>query len=136
MKGSFSRIEVESLKKSILSYISEHSISKEEFITLCSESAKDQVSITQAKNAWCQIAEALQNRSVQSIHNYCRRVFNPANYGGKWAEDEEQALLDAVQILGNSWKAIASVLNDQFEQQRTAENVKDKYKSLGGRNAD
>ena len=53
LKGSFSRIEVDSLKKSILSYISEHAISKEEFIRLCSESAKDQVSSIEAKNTWC-----------------------------------------------------------------------------------
>lgn len=46
LKGAFSRIEVESLQKSILSYISEHSISKDEFISLCSESAKDLVSST------------------------------------------------------------------------------------------
>lgn len=53
LKGSFSRAEVESLKKSLLSYISEHSLSKDEFITLCSESAKDQASSKQVKNAWC-----------------------------------------------------------------------------------
>ena len=59
LKGSFSRPEVESLKKSLLSYISEHSLSKDEFIALCSESAKDQASSKQVKNAWCQVAEAL-----------------------------------------------------------------------------
>ena len=45
-------------------------------------------------------------------------------------------MLDAVQLLGTSWKKIAHVINDQFEQQRTAENIKDKYKSIGGKNAD
>ena len=59
VKGSFSESEVESLKKSLLSYISEHALTKDDFIQLCAESAKDQVSSKQMKNAWCQIAEAL-----------------------------------------------------------------------------
>lgn len=66
------------------------------------------------KKAWCKIAESLPSRSVQSIHNFCRRRFNPDNYSGKWSTKEEEALLDLVKSLGNQWKTIARVLNDQF----------------------
>ena len=42
--------------------------------------------------------------------------------------------------MGTSWKSITSILNDQFGgtsgRCRTEENVKDKYKSLGGQNAE
>lgn len=44
--------------------------------------------------------------------------------------------MTAVEKLGNSWKAVAKIINDQFQHGRTAENVKDKYKSLGGENAE
>ena len=40
--------------------------------TMCTdESSKEK------RGAWCKIAESLPNRSVQSIHNFCKRRFNP-----------------------------------------------------------
>lgn len=60
------------------------------------------------------------------------------NYQGKWTAEEERALLDAQSQLGNSWKSIATLLNNMFDSEdrrRTAENVKDKFKSMGGENA-
>jgi len=62
---------------------------------------------------------------------------NIDNYSGKWIKEEEEALVDLVKTFGNSWKSIARILNDQFSIEglsRTAENVKDKYKSMGGDN--
>jgi Myb-like DNA-binding domain len=89
------------------------------------------------KGAWCKIAEALPNRSVQSCHNFCRRKFNPNNYNGKWTEAEESYLKELVHEHGHSWKEIARAINHKFDSSdgdldhkfgRTAENIKDKWK--------
>ncbi len=96
------------------------------------------------KGAWCKIAESLPNRSVQSCHNFCRRKFNPNNYNGKWSKEEEELLLDLVRETGHSWKDIAHALNAKNAGEddlghcfgRTPENVKDKWKQLGGENND
>ena len=47
-------------------------------------------------------------------------------------------MIDAQKQLGNSWKAIATLLNNMFsedDRRRTSENVKDKFKQMGGENA-
>ena len=73
----------------------EAELSKDKFLELCSSSAKDVTQGEQQQRAWCKIAESLPNRSVQSIHNFCRRKFNTDNYQGNWTEEEERALIDA-----------------------------------------
>lgn len=80
------------------------------------------------EGAWSKIASVLPNRSVQSCHNHCRRKFNPFNYKGKWDEEDEIMLLKHVELYGKEWETIAQMLG------RTALNVRDKYKQLGGEN--
>ena len=57
---------------------------------------------------------------MQSVHNACKRNFNPYNYKGEWTVKEEKILIDYVQANGNKWKELGELL------QRTALNVKDK----------
>ena len=76
--------------------------------TLCSRSKEDLPQ--ELLGAWPKIAESLQDRSVQSIHNLCRRKFNPNNYHGNWTKDEEKILQDIVAIHGKSWKVVAEKL--------------------------
>lgn len=107
-------------------------------ISICSKS-KEELG-PDLKGAWCKIAESLPRRSVQSCHNFCRRKFNPNNYNGKWTKEEEAFLTELVHEQGHSWKEITRVLNNRFESEnhlkfgRTAENVKDKWKQMGGEN--
>mmetsp|Transcript_18444 Transcript_18444/g.31553 ORF Transcript_18444/g.31553 Transcript_18444/m.31553 type:complete len:90 (+) Transcript_18444:367-636(+) len=88
--------------RSLCSYAQQNRFTDQQLLDLCmapaSELPKD------SRNAWCVIAEALPNRSVQSIHNFCRRRFNANNYSGKWSKAEEAAMLDLVKQLGPSWK--------------------------------
>lgn len=81
------------------------------------------------EGAWSQIASVLPNRSVQSCHNHCRRKFNPFNYKSIWSEEDEILLVDYVKKYGNEWESIGRMLG------RTALNVRDKYKQLGGVNS-
>lgn len=120
--------------------VAENGWDEDELIALCSK-AKEELN-GELKGAWCKIAEALPKRSVQSCHNFCRRKFNPNNYNGKWSKEEEEFLLDQVKENGHTWKEIAKALNNHFKSQdddqhrfgRTPENVKDKWKQLGGEN--
>jgi hypothetical protein len=87
-------------------------MSPDEILEVCSKPSKELSA--DLKKVWCKIAECLPNRSVKSVHNFCRRRFNPENYSGKWTPDEEEALLSLVEQLGTQWKSIARALNDQY----------------------
>jgi Myb-like DNA-binding domain len=122
-------------------HVVENDLGEEGLIDLCSKS-KDELS-SELKGAWCHIAESLPNRSVQSCHNFCRRKFNPNNYHGKWTREEEETLMRLVEENGHSWKEIAHAINSMYADDedlnhkfgRTPENVKDKWKQLGGENS-
>ena len=72
------------------------------------------------------IAELIPNRTVNSIHSFCHRKFNPFNYKGKWTKKNEEKLLQLVWEKGKKWTEMSKI----FE--RTPINCRDKYKSLGG----
>ena len=97
----------------ICQYAKINQLSGEGITEMCSKPSKELT--PDYKKAWCKISESLPNRTVQSIHNFCRRRFNPDNYSGKWSEDEETALLDLVKQLGNQWKSVARILNDSYQ---------------------
>ena len=87
VQGKFVVEEIKSIMNSLCQWALENHFVDKELINMCSLPAselKDDV-----KRGWCKIAEALPNRSVQSIHNFCRRRFNPDNYSGKWTQEEE-----------------------------------------------
>jgi hypothetical protein len=124
---------------SLCNYIINHEKTEEDLVSLCSKS-KEELD-QELRGAWCLIAEALPNRSVQSCHNFCRRKFNPNNYNGKWSPEEEEHLLELIKENGHQWKAVAAAMNARFQSDkeqfgRTPENVKDKWKQLGGSNFD
>jgi hypothetical protein len=68
----------------------EADLDEDDLIGLCSK-PKEELS-EELRGAWCKISESLPKRSVQSCHNFCRRKFNPNNYGGKWSKEEEEFL--------------------------------------------
>ena len=98
-RGQFDEKEVKTLMNSICNYIAINDKTEEDLIALCSKSKEDLNS--ELKGAWCVIAEALPNRSVQSCHNFCRRKFNPNNYNGKWSKLEEEFMLDHIKETGH-----------------------------------
>jgi hypothetical protein len=108
-RGKFHDYEVKILMNAICSYVKEHELGEDGLIGLCTKSKEEMTD--EMKGAWCKIAESLQNRSVQSCHNFCRRKFNPNNYNGKWTEEEEMLLLELVTEKGHQWKEIAHYMN-------------------------
>lgn len=104
-------------------YANENEIGEGEIINLITERQKKT-----DKSIWPKIAECLPDRSVQSIHNFCHRKFNPSNYKGQWTEEEVERLVSLYKNFGKKWERIGKELD------RTATNVKDKFKQIGGEN--
>ena len=121
-KGKITPEEEEKITNALCEYAFENDLSKEELLNIIIEKQ------TKDKKIWPRIAECLPNRSVQSIHNFCHRKFNPFNYKGEWTLLKEKALINLVKEHGKKWELIAQKL------ERTALNCKDKYKSLGKEN--
>jgi hypothetical protein len=122
LKGPFTPEEEKKIINAFMEYVFENNIDENDIIKLIIEKqGKKQISI------WPKIAECLPDRSVQSIHNYCHRKFNPYNYKGNWTTEEIEKLLVLVKEHGPKWEIIGK------ELERTSTNVKDKYKQIGGR---
>ena len=121
IKGKITPEEGKKIAEALCEYAFEKQLWTEELLNLITEKQ------TKKENkVWTKIAECLPGRSVQSIHNYCHRTFHPYNYKGFWTKKEEEDLLTLVKEHGKKWELIGK------ELQRTATNVKDKYKQLGG----
>ena len=63
VKGQFTLDEINTLRNSICSYVSDKELGIEGLISLCSISKVSEMD-EDAKGAWCKIAESLPNRSV------------------------------------------------------------------------
>lgn len=133
-KGQFTLEEEEVVKKALCDYVKENDFSSQDLKDLCS---LDKTELPEhLTKAWTTIAKSLPTRSVQSIHNFCKRKFNPYNYSGKWSQDEEQILFELVGQHGPRWKTVCQEFNEKVagEKKRTALNCKDKWNSLGALN--
>ena len=117
--GKYSFDEEEKIKKALCEYAFNNNFSPEDLQNIFLEKQTP-------KKIWSKIAELIPNRTVNSIHNFCHRKFNPFNYKGKWNKNEEKLLLKLVKEKGNKWSEISKILK------RTPMNCKDKYKNLGG----
>ena len=120
-RGPFTAKELKKVRDLLCQWAKKHSLSPEELGELCSDTRE-----RTSSKVWLKIAQYFPRRSVQSIHNVCKRVFNPNNYKGSWELWEEQELIDYVRTNGHKWKEIGEMLG------RTALNVKDKWKQMGG----
>lgn len=77
-KGKFNDDEQQTLMNALCRVVQEKHMGEEGLIALCSKSKEELTD--EMKGAWCKIAEELPFRTVQSIHNFCRRKFNQNNY--------------------------------------------------------
>ena len=118
-KGKFTLEEEENIKNALCEYGYKNNLSIEELEKLITEKQT-------SKKIWTKIAELIPNRTVNSIHSFCHRKFNPFNYKGKWTKKNEEKLLQLVWEKGKKWTEMSKI----FE--RTPINCRDKYKSLGG----
>lgn len=95
VKGKFTEQEIKIIVDSLCSYIQDNNFGEDTLVGLI-QLSKEQMT-EEMKGAWCKISESLPNRSVQSIHNLCKRKFNPNNYQGKWSHEEEEYLKELIE---------------------------------------
>lgn len=122
-KGQFTNEESQIILNAILDYAYQNNYSEDQVLQLITEKL-----VKSEDKVWTKIAECLPDRSVQSIHNFCHRKFNPNNYKGDWSEDEVRKLILLHKEHGPKWEQIAGELG------RTSTNVKDKFRQIGGKN--
>ena len=123
IKGKITPNEAKIITNALCEYAYENQLTTEQLLTIITEKQQKN-----DKQVWTKIAECLPLRTVQSVHNFCHRTFHPNNYKGHWSSHEEKELLHLVKEHGKKWDLISKLL------ERTATNVKDKYKQLGGDN--
>ena len=74
-KGLFSPEEIKKIRKSLLQYAFDHNFTESQLIDLIMEKQK------KSENSPCvSISECLTDRSFQSIHILCNRIFNANIY--------------------------------------------------------
>ena len=78
-KGKFTLEEEVRIKNAICGYGYKNNLTTEELEKLITEKQT-------SKKIWTKIAELIPNRTVNSIHSFCHRKFNPFNYKGKWTK--------------------------------------------------
>jgi hypothetical protein len=122
-KGVFTLEEEKKVMDAICEYAYSNDLGESELIDLITEKQTKKDS-----KVWTKISECLPNRSVQSIHNFCHRKFNPYNYKGNWTNEEVENLIQLHKEHGSKWELIGK------ELERTATNVKDKFRQIGGKN--
>lgn len=122
-RGNFDDKEKELVMNTLFEVMNEMNLTKENLINIVTEKQKKG-----EKSIWCSISEKLPNRSVQSIHNFVKRVVHPGNYKGEWTQSDIESLHFYVKEKGTKWVEISEILG------RTPENCKDKYKEIGGEN--
>jgi hypothetical protein len=122
-KGPYTQEDEQKVISALLDFAYTNKLDSDQLISLVTEKqTKKEVQV------WTKIAECLPDRSVQSIHNFCHRKINPYNYKGEWTDKEIQKLILLNKDHGAKWELIGK------ELERTATNVKDKFKQIGGKN--
>jgi hypothetical protein len=128
IKGKLTEEEKYKILSGLCLYLKENHIKIEEFrekIIEKSEKSEKQTKI------WTKLASlSTINRTVKSIRDFIIRSVDNRNMKGKWTRPDEENLRELVSIHGKKWSLIGKIL------ERTEENVKDKYKEIGGDNYD
>lgn len=119
-KGRFSETEEKLLQKSLCDFALENKMSLCELLEMMSHTLPEK-----NKKVWNKIAEALPNRSILAVQNFCKRRFHPNNYKRNWTSEEETELKAMVTKTGFKWSELATHF------QRTRHNVRDKWRSIG-----
>lgn len=116
-KGKYSAEETKILKEAMEDYCQTNKISA---ARLCDESDKRSDHL---RGAWLQIAQALPDRTLQSVYRHGIRLFHPFKRG-VWTEAETNQLLLLVSTHGKKWAYIQKKLN------RSADCCRDKYREV------
>ncbi|KAI5893379.1 uncharacterized protein SCHCODRAFT_071743 [Schizophyllum commune H4-8] len=102
-KGKFSAIEENALKNAIQQYRENNGLSEEQLYELIF--AKDRT--VSHQTFWSEITYAVPQRPVNSVYHYVKRAYHPLKQQGRWSEEEDARLKQAVTDLGQSWERVS-----------------------------
>lgn len=125
IKGKLTEEEKFKILSGVCLYLKENHMKIEDFREKIIEKSEKQTKL------WTKLASlSTINRTVKSIRDYIIRTVDNRNMKGSWTTSDEEKLRELVSIHGKKWSLIGKIL------ERTEENVKDKYKEIGGDNYD
>ncbi|PPQ64629.1 hypothetical protein CVT24_008366 [Panaeolus cyanescens] len=102
-KGKFSAIEEHQLESAIKKYQEDKNLSDvqlSELIFAKHDKNKDQA-------FWSELTYAVPLRPIIAVYHHVRRVYHPLRQQGTWKTEEDNALKQAVNDLGQQWEKVS-----------------------------
>ena len=122
-RGKFSKLEEQIVRNKTSQYISEHSISEENF----KDAIFNQKGRKQFKKFFVEVAKSLPNgRPVIMVYHYMRRLYHPGNKQGSWLPEEDTHLRRLFAIHGPQWEVISKEIG------RFNHSCRDRYRWIRG----
>lgn len=125
--GMFLDSEIEQLEAFRDHYCEENNEQHERFNELIQSNIRGNPEVTRLYMA---IHDELPYRTRQSVIRFCRRHFHNFVARGKWTEEDDNLLRDAIAKKGTSWKAVGAMI------ERFPEDCRDRYRNylISGKN--
>ncbi|KAL9013054.1 MAG: hypothetical protein Q9173_002227 [Seirophora scorigena] len=125
--GMFLDSEIEQLEAFRDHYCEENNEQYERFNELIQSNIRGNPEVTRLYMA---IHDELPYRTRQSVIRFCRRRFHNFVARGKWTEEDDNLLRDAIAKKGTSWKAVGAMI------ERFPEDCRDRYRNylISGKN--
>lgn len=118
--GKFTGAEISKLEDYRDNYCAEKDVTTWQFNDLIQAVVRER---PKAKEMWQGMYEIIPYRKKVTIQRFCRRRFHNYQVRGTWSEEDDKALVRAVQEKGNSWVAVAQIM------ERHPEDVRDRWRN-------
>ena len=119
-EGKFTSAEISKLEKFRDNYCAERDITIWQFNHMIHSAVRES---PKAKEMWQEIYEIIPYRKKVTIQRFCRRRFHNFETRGSWTEEDDKALVRAVEEKGKSWKAVGQIM------ERHPEDVRDRWRN-------
>ncbi|KAH9994213.1 hypothetical protein BJV77DRAFT_961527 [Russula vinacea] len=117
-KGPFSISEEQNIRDAIERYRIEHALTEDDIHKLIFTKQK-------GSTFWHEVARSVPMRPIKNVFVHVRRAWErTASNQGRWTEQEDEGLEQAVRELGHSWDAISKRLG------RSPANCRDRYRTI------
>ncbi|KAF5364102.1 hypothetical protein D9756_000378 [Leucocoprinus leucothites] len=104
-KGKFSAIEEQLLRDAIDNYTSRRGMSEEELQEIIFPPKG--IDKGDTIEFWQEITSAVPLRPIIAVYHHVRRTHHPLKQQGKWSEEEDIRLKQAVAVLGQAWEKVS-----------------------------
>ena len=119
-EGKFTGAEISKLENFRDNYCTERDITAWQFNDMIHSAVRES---PKAKEMWQEVYEIIPYRKKVTIQRFCRRRFHNFEVRGSWTEEDDKALIRAVEEKGKSWKAVGQIM------ERHPEDVRDRWRN-------